>query len=433
MQLTIEKLVYGGDGLARLPADDKGRGKAAFIPFVLPGEDVEATLVEQKPGYVRARAKAILRPSEVRIEPGCPYFATCGGCHYQHASYEEQLRIKSSILRENLRRIAKIELADELVVHASPPWNYRNRTRFRVHSAPQFAIGFYQVGSHKLLPVEQCPISSPFINRALAVLWEMGRTGGMEASVEEIELFANADDSQLLAEAYCGPSPSVAPVTAWAERLRTVLPEVAGVVVFPRSGLPEKTASDAKAIARSGAESLTYQTRQGAYRVSAGAFFQINRHLTDELVTAVTAGRTGRTVLDMYAGGGLFSVPLAKSFERVIAVESSVVSHADLVANGPATVKAVCASAEKYLQGPGGRIKPDLVVVDPPRSGLGDSVVRALGEMKAPRITYVSCDPATLSRDLNRLLAAGYRIARAHLVDLFPQTFHVESIVELVR
>src|SRR5215831_17095532 len=141
----IEKLTYGGDGLARLPADDQGRGKVVFMPFVLPGERVEASLTEQKPGFSRARADRILTPSPQRVDPACPYFFRCGGCHYQHASYGEQLRAKASILRENLLRLAHVELAPELTIHPSPPWNYRNRTRLQLRSDPQFTLAYYRL------------------------------------------------------------------------------------------------------------------------------------------------------------------------------------------------------------------------------------------------------------------------------------------------
>src|SRR5580704_5171231 len=175
MQLTVEKLVYGGDGLARLPADEHGRGKAMFVPFVLEGEKVEAALLEQKPGFARGRLDRILEPSSHRISPGCRYFQHCGGCHYQHTSYEHQLEIKATILRENLRRIAKLELDQELKIHPSPAWNYRNRTRLRIQTAPEFSLGYYKFNSHELLAVEGCPISSLLINRAVAEIWQMGQ------------------------------------------------------------------------------------------------------------------------------------------------------------------------------------------------------------------------------------------------------------------
>ncbi|HKD01755.1 MAG TPA: class I SAM-dependent RNA methyltransferase [Terriglobales bacterium] len=428
MELTIEKLVYGGDGLARLPADERGPGKAVFLPFVLPGERVEASLVEQKKGFARARVENVLGPSPARIAPACVYFGRCGGCHYQHTGYEHQLKIKVDILRENLRRMAKVELED-IEVHASLPWNYRNRTRLQLRASPGFTVGYFKLNSHELMPIKECPISSPLINRAIRELWEIGRAEG----VEEIEFFANADDSQLLVETYGEGDGRLG------QSLSTLVPEVCGVAVFPdisgtraRRGPPTCAPQGAGEGARPPL-GLTYKTRQASYRVSAGAFFQINRHLTDELVTLVTTGRSGHTALDLYAGVGLFSTVLSRKFDRVIAVESSPVSGADLQSNSPANVKAVRGTAEQYLEKVSGKLQPDLVVVDPPRSGLGDSVVQRLVSLGAPRVTYVSCDPATLSRDLRGLLKSGYRVEQAHLVDLFPQTYHLESVFHLLR
>ncbi len=316
MRLIIEKLVYGGDGLARLPADEHGPGKAVFAPFVLAAEEIEASLLEQKPGFARARAEQILQPSPYRVPSPCPYFQRCGGCHYQHASYEHQLEIKAAILKENLRRIAKLESPIDLSIHPSPALNYRNRTRLRVQTS-EFALGYYKFGSHELLPVEQCPISSPLINRAIGGFWELGRAGKLPAGIQEIEFFANADDSQLLVEAYVASDDDS--IARWAGEVRAGFPEIAGVVVFRnamRAGMqPER-------LAVSGAEEINYRTARANYRVSAGSFFQTNRHLTDELVEIVTQGRSGRTALDLYAGVGLFSSVLNREFERVIAVES---------------------------------------------------------------------------------------------------------------
>jgi 23S rRNA (uracil1939-C5)-methyltransferase len=159
----------------------------------------------------------------------------------------------------------------------------------------------------------------------------------------------------------------------------------------------------------------------------------VNRYLTDELVGIVTDSRKGGTALDLYAGVGLFSSVLNREFERVIAVESSPISHADLLYNSPSNVKAVRATAERYLNNVSGKLRPDLVIVDPPRNGLGEKVVQALISLQAPQITYVSCDPATLARDMRGLINSGYKIEQAHLVDLFPQTYHLESVFHLVR
>ena len=432
MQLTIEKLVYGGDGLARLPADERGPGKTIFLPFVLAGETVEAELLEDKRSFARGRAEKLMQPSPRRVEPNCPYFQRCGGCHYQHASYDHQLEIKAGILKENLRRLAKLELGTELQIHASPPWNYRNRTRLKVQTAPEFALGYHKFNSHELLPVEHCPISSPLINRAIAVLWQLGGAGQIAQQVQEIEIFADSDDARLMIELFCAPDVARTTAKQCAEEVKTALPEAVGVVAF-RSSLSAHSQTQPKAVARTGESKLTYPVGRQSYRVSAGSFFQINRHLTQELVNIVTGSASGGTALDLYAGVGLFSTALAGIFAQVIAVEPSPISCSDLSYNSPGNVKTVRATTEQFLQNPTVELKPDLLVVDPPRAGLGEGVVRELAKLRSPRLTYVSCDPATLSRDLAGLLLAGYRIEQAHLIDLFPQTFHLESVFQLVR
>ncbi len=447
MRLEIEKLVYGGEGLARLPADECGSGKAVFVPFVLPGETVDAVLREEKPGFARAQLDGIITPSARRIAPRCPYFQRCGGCHYQHTDYEYQLEIKASVLRENLRRIAKLDLDTELHVHASPPWNYRNRSRFKIQTAPEFAIGYYKFNSHELLPVEECPISSPLINRALIALWKLGRAGKVPAGIQEIEFFANGDDTQVVSEVYCSLE-SAGLTEPFADELETALAEISGDAIFVSRSAKGESPGDPRQIGCTGVANLIYKTQLASYRDSAGACFHVNRYLTDELVEIVVPGRRGGrdvhrtaggdagatgTALDLYAGVGLFSSVLNREFERVIAVESSHTSHADLLYNSPANVKAVRATTEQYLENAAGKLRPELVVVDPPRSGLGQRVIKGLVKLKAPRITYVSCDPATLSRDLARLLQSGFRVEEAHLVDLFPQTYHLESVFHLVR
>jgi len=401
-----------------------------FLPFVLAGEKVDASLFEQKRGFARGQAQTILQSSPHRIEPQCVYFLRCGGCHYQHTSYEHQLEIKADILKENLRRIAKLELQTEVKMHASPPWNYRNRSRLKIRTAPEFALGYYRFGSHDLLPVEQCPVSSPLINRAMATFWEMGRRSAVPDGIREVEFFADAEDKQLLMEAYCGHGVSSTPLREWAEAARQLLPEVAGVVVFKEGSSPE---APPKQIARAGAGEITYQAGANSYRVSAGSFFQVNRHLVEELIGVVSQGHSGKTALDLYAGVGLFSTALARSFAQVIAVEASQTGHADLVHNSPSNVKVVRATTGDYLRSATAGVQPELVVVDPPRSGLGESVVRSLAGLGAHRLFCISCDPATASRDLAGLLRHGYQIAQAHLVDLFPQTYHLETVFELVR
>ena len=488
MFLSIEKLIYGGDGLARTPAAADGRSMAVFVPFVLPGERVEAEIRQEKPGFARGLVAQLIEASPDRVEARCPYFRQCGGCHYQHISYERQLEFKAVILRETLQRIAKIELKTEIRLHASPPWNYRNRTRLRVQTAaefppqtgktgrsgdPGFALGYFRIGSHEFLPVRECPISSPLINRVMARLLELGGLN-CPAAVEEVELFADAADERLLAWAFCGRESERRDLLRWAETLERELPEISGVTFFAsrrrtsgrgslgrgslgrgslgrgslergsleRGSLEERIEDEApidpKSLAQSGAKAIRYRTRNHEYQVSAGAFFQVNRYLVDELVSVVTGNARGEVALDLYAGVGLFSAALARSFHHIFGVEASQTSHADFVQNVPANVKAVGARTEDYLRSDYLRSRPvrnspELVVLDPPRTGVGSAVIRSLVELGAPRVRYVSCDPATLARDLVPLLAAGYHIEEAHLFDLFPGTFHIESVMLLAR
>ena len=448
MLLSIEKLIYGGDGLARTPAGADGRSMAVFVPFVLPGERVDVEIRQEKPGFARGSVAQLIDASPDRVGARCPYFQQCGGCHYQHIPYERQLEFKAEILRETLQRIAKIELKSEIRLHASPPWNYRNRTRLQVQTAPEFALGYFRFGSHEFLPVRECPISSPLLNRVMARLLEL-RGLNCPAAVEELELFADAADERLLAWVFCGREADKRDLLRWAEALERELPEISGMTFFSSRRRPSEQRSseqrledeesmDSKSLAQWGAKSIRYRTKNHEYQVSAGAFFQVNRYLIDELVSVVTGDARGDAALDLYAGVGLFSAALARNFHHIFGVEASQTSHADFVQNVPANVKAVGARTEDYLRDdyPRSRLvrkRPDLVVLDPPRTGAGKVVIRSLVELGAPRIRYVSCDPATLARDIAPLLAAGYHIEEAHLFDLFPETFHIESVLLLAR
>ena len=436
-------MIYGGDGLARLPADEQGRGKAVFVPLVLGGEKIEASILEQKPGFARARAESMVELSPHRVGPACPHFGSCGGCHYQHSSYEHQLQIKVDILRETLRRIAKLELSVEIQVHPSPPWNYRNRSRLKVQTHPEFTAGYFVASSHELLAVKECPISSALINRGIAALWQSGGGGKVAAGVEEVEFFANADDTQLLIEVSAKPDSRRAALRAWAEDFHASMPGIAGIVVFRETRAGSLKASEKLLMV--GADHLTYRTARASYRVSAGTFFQTNRYLTDELVKIVTEGQSGEMALDLYAGVGLFSTALS-DMRHIVSVESSQTSTGDLSYNLSSSGEAVRATTEQYLSGwantrrarkgavlPHPAVRPDLAVVDPPRSGLGARVARMLLSLSAPRVVYVSCDPVTLARDLVVLAAGGYRIEQVHLIDLFPQTYHLETVVHLAR
>jgi len=238
-------MIYGGDGLGRLPANEKGPGKAIFVPFALPGERVEAALTEDKPGFARAKLSHLLQPSPQRIIAPCPYFQSCGGCHYQHTSYDHQLQIKTDILKENLRRLAQLEFTPDVKAHPSPPWNYRNRARLHLRSRPEFALGFLQAASHDLLPVETCPISSPLLNRAIQVLWALGRAGRFPAEISSIECFADAEDRRLQMSFYSDAQGDAAearkPLSTFTEALSADLPGVVSVYAFSQTPAGERS------------------------------------------------------------------------------------------------------------------------------------------------------------------------------------------------
>jgi 23S rRNA (uracil1939-C5)-methyltransferase len=425
-KLTIEKMVYGGDGLARME-DDSGRNKAVFVPFVLPGEEVEAKVSSGR-GFARASAEKIVSASANRVPAPCPYFQQCGGCHYQHADYKTQLEIKINILRETLLRTAKFDWQHPIHTHSADPWHYRNRTRMKVQAAKgAFSIGYYRMASHQLLAAEQCPISSPMINRALTALWQLGGDSAVPASIVEIEFFANAEDTQLMLELYLSADAAPGELPAFADRLKAAVPEATGFAAF--AGLANQPA---KKSWQEGAEELVYRTAADTYHVRAGSFFQTNRFLTDKLVELVTANQKGEIALDLYAGTGLFSLPLARTFKKVVAVEAAPDSYADLRTNAPTNTDCHRDTTEDFLRR-NTKVSPDLVVADPPRAGLGNKVTTALNKIKAQYMVYVSCDPATLARDLQELISGGYKIQSVDLIDLFPQTFHMETVVHMSR
>jgi 23S rRNA (uracil1939-C5)-methyltransferase len=423
VNLTIEKLVYGGDGLARLP-----EGKTVFTPFVLPEEEISATIVQEKSSFSRATVDQILKPSPYRIQPTCPYFGTCGGCHYQHAGYTAQLENKRAILKETLLRNGKLEWKGEIITHSGEPWGYRNRSRLKVRGGVDFAIGYHRMGSHELLPVKQCPISSPAINRVLTQVWELGEAGKVPAGINEIEFFADHADAKMVLEVYL--SPDAPEMHEFAAELQAKAPAIKGIAFFVENTAAEQGSEKPKYTV--GDTTLPYQVGEKTFRVSAGSFFQVNRYLIRDLVQTVVGDFHGKIAMDLYAGVGLFATHLSKRFDQVFAVESAPASATDLQANAVKNVVPVLSPAEGFLP----RcinMQPELVVVDPPRAGLGAKASQLLAALRVKRIVYVSCDPATLARDTRLFLETGYHVEQVHLIDLFPQTFHIESIIRLAR
>jgi 23S rRNA (uracil1939-C5)-methyltransferase len=373
--LAIEKLVYGGDGLSRLES------KVVFTPYVLPGEKVQAEVDRIKNDLSRGRLLEVLEPSPNRVAAPCPYFQRCGGCHYQHSDYPFQVEQKRGILREALQRVGKIEFGGEIEAITGEPWNYRNRVQLHILEG---AIGYFEHGSHKLCAIDQCPIVSPSLNAAISKL--QGHLGRVSAT---LELFTNEAEMQ--------------------------------VNVFDR--VPHSIYRVFESLGTSAP--IEYD----GFRVSRISFFQVNRFLIHRLVDCAIGEAEGTFAVDLYAGVGLFAARLAERFKKVAAVESSASAFRDLEHNAKG-VTAENKTSEEYLT-----IlteKPDLILADPPRAGLGKHAVKELVRIQAPRLTIVSCDPATLARDLQGLIAGAYRIEKITLVDLFPQTFHIETVVHLL-
>jgi 23S rRNA (uracil1939-C5)-methyltransferase len=428
MKLRIEKAIYGGSGLARV-GEGELAGKTVFVPLTLPGELVEAHMVEDKRSFINAEVDSVLEPSPHRTAPTCPYFGSCGGCSYQHANYAHQVDIKTGILREALER-AHLQNLPEIAVLSRHPWNYRSRIRLHVQATP-FALCYRERRSNKLLAVDKCPIAAPLLERAIAAVTEIGASLRVAEFCDEIEFFAS-DESSLLVSCFTGRNDRQAhtKLSEVCLALQQVLPELQGGALFLAQ---EK--QPPRVIQSWGEESSVYRAAGFDYRVSLGSFFQVNRFLVDALVELVATGRKGRLAWDLYAGVGLFARALANNFERVIAVESSPASTADLRRNLEGTShRVVQASTLEFLQKQKpSATPPDLVVVDPPRSGLGSAITALLSQIGPAEIVYVSCDPATLSRDLAALINSGYDLRTITMVDMFPQTFHLESVSVLRR
>ncbi|MGB0125830.1 MAG: 23S rRNA (uracil(1939)-C(5))-methyltransferase RlmD [Silvibacterium sp.] len=424
MKLRIEKLIYGGAGLAR------HEGKAIFVPFTLPGELVEARITQDHGSYASAELEDILETSPHRIKPACPYFSECGGCQYQHASYPQQVEIKSQILRETLERAHLKEIPEIRTLHAEP-FGYRNRIRLHIDRATS-KLCYKRRASHQNLDVDVCPIAAPVLEEALIAIQPAAQTWQLAKHFAEIELFTNAAQDSILITLWTPgvvQSATQALGSLWPQ-LRVHIPKLRGAAIFSS----EQGKQPSRLIAQSGEQSLTYAAASREYRVSFGSFFQVNRFLTDALVELVTKDSSGKLAWDLYAGAGLFAAALASRFDQIVAVESASSSVRDLRHNLHGAPHHIVASGTlEFLRRAraGKENAPDFVVVDPPRSGLGKEVTTLLAAIRPAHITYVSCDPATLSRDLKSLLDSGYHLSTVRMVDLFPQTFHLESVATL--
>jgi 23S rRNA (uracil1939-C5)-methyltransferase len=417
-ELTPTKLIYGGEALGY------HAGRTVLVSRVLPGERAEVEEVRTAKGVVHARPLRIAQAVPERIDPPCPYFGRCGGCQYQHLRAEFQYQTKREILRETLRRLGRIDWKGEIPLHAGAAWNYRNQAQFKVlrQSEGRIELGFFEPQSHRVFPVDTCLILSPRLNSVLAELRQAEWARGL-ASFREIELFADDRDDEVM-------------ITLRGEAANAEGEQLGGDFLERIPGAVCVALEFSNRLRVLGKPALNYSVGELNYRVSPGSFFQASRFLLRQLVSSVTSEEQGELALDLFAGVGLFSLPLARRFHRVVAVEANRTAASDLTANAEANgllnLRALGETCYGFLRR-FAQVEPDLLMMDPPRSGVDPDSLKLLAALRPRKINYLSCGPPTLSRDLNFLLGRGYQLHSLELFDLFPQTYHIECLAKLTR
>lgn len=383
IEVEIERILPGGFGLAH--AD----GKTILIALAAPGDRV-LVKIEREQGHVAfASIQKIVSPSPARVEPPCPYFGHCGGCDFQQLSYDAQLAAKVEIILDCLRRIARVDYAHKIPITPSPDaWRYRSRAQWQYDPQGK-RLGYFERASHRVCDVAECPVLVPELAGALDLLRGRIQAGLLPDELTEVQAVAGDEGAAL--------APNVIE-----EFAREVTRTVAG----------------------------------HRYRFNAEGFFQINHGLLGPLVTAATEGASGATAVDLYCGAGLFTLPLARRFARVVGVEASATAinfarrnAADARLDN--TSFEVSTVAEWLLVNGANHSPVDFVLLDPPRAGAESAAVKGILALRPRRIAYVSCDPATLARDLKELLGGGYGLDSVAALDMFPQTHHVETVAHL--
>jgi len=372
------------------------------------------------------------------VTPRCPHFGVCGGCRHQDVAYDQQLALKRARLEELLRNAGLA--APKIAIHASEPYEYRNRIRLRVERVDgELRFGYNRANTTQFLPILACPIASPVLwqtaETLLATSLRDESTAKCLAAASHVELFCSADSARVQLTLLYEPrtAPPRGSFNGMMQALAVASSQItsaAAVNYDARTGLPGRT------LESWGANGIAYRAANETYWISRGAFFQVNRFLIDALIQLVCERRSGSLAWDLFAGVGLFSRVLARSFAQVTAVEANTAAAADLRAAlarlGPVH-QAVQATTLDFLRNAVvQRERPELIVLDPPRAGAGVAACELLLRVAAPQIVYVSCDPTTLARDL-ATLQPSYRITALNLVDLFPQTEHLETVVVLER
>ncbi len=403
-EIELTGLVFGGDAIGRL-----SDGRPVFVPFGIPGEKVRVEIIEEKTNYSRGRILDILSPSPLRITPLCKHYGVCGGCHYQHLSYSDQLKFKQEIVKDQLKRIGKFsEPQVESILPSPNEWNYRNTVQF--HLSPKGKPGYQQAGSNQIVEISECHLPLPAINATWPQL-EIEPSSG----VDRITLREGIDGDLLLG----------------LEGNSDTAPEFE--VDFPLSAVYLGNQSE---ILLSGDPYTLMRVKERDFMVSAGSFFQVNLPQAEKMVDLVLKlldPKPADIILDGYCGVGLFSAFIAPRVKKVIGIELSESACSDYARNMDEfdNVELYVGLAEQIL--PSLKVNPNKVVVDPPRAGLDKSVLDALLKVSPELIVYVSCDPSTLARDTRRFVESGYELTSVTPFDLFPQTYHIESIALLSR
>ena len=400
--LILEKFTYGGDAMGRLQD-----GRAVFIPFGLPGERVRVKLTAEKKNFARGEIIEILEVSKDRIQPKCIHFGECGGCHYQNLPYEKQLFAKTEILTDQLKRIGKIENPPVQAMVACPnPWNYRNHIQFSLYHDGR--LGFQMPQANRVIPISECHLPEPSINSFWPQLkFDPG------TDIERVSLRAGNEDDLMLMLESDSPEPPELEIEA---------------------GISVTHLYEENTVVIAGTDHIFLRVLERDFKVSAASFFQVNTIMAEKMVNYLLTClpvSLSTTLLDIYCGVGLFSAFFAPKCGRVIGIESSESACEDFVVNLDEfdNVELYEGLAEEVLPGLVGQIgNLSYTIVDPPRAGLDKQVVDEILKLTPQMIAYVSCDPSTLARDAARLIKGGYSLKEVTPFDLFPQTYHIESI-----
>ncbi len=433
VELLIDKLVQGGDGLATHD------GMKIFVPFSAPQERVRARIVTQKRDYAVAEIEEVIEPSPLRVAAPCPHYGVCGGCQLQHINYQGQLVVKKLYVNEALQRIGQVFVPVRNVTTEADPWHYRNKTQYPVGAGGNgLAIGFFKRGTHDLLDIPACllhPVEFDRLREAIrAILVASGETGYCEArhdgNIRHVVLRQGTRDGGLLAIV-------VTRTPEFDARAAELIAEQPGVTGVLQSVVPARTnrimGPQIKVLAGSG--HLHQSVLGRTFQVSAPSFFQVNINQAEELCRKIlkhVGPRGDEMVMDLYSGVGMISLLVAPFVQHVTAIEADAAAVDDARTNaqsqGVRNVEFIGGDVNRELS----RVaSADVVILDPPRKGCPADTLRRIAALKPRRIVYVSCNPATLARDLATLEQSGYTTHEIEPVDMFPQTFHVEVIARL--